>query len=235
MKTILSIFFMQVLLVVFISCESKSTNKKIEHSKSVSANQHMHKSGFDELVKRFESEEREEWQQPDKVIKRLGDIKGKRLVEIGAGTGYFSFRLSKEGAVVEALDVDDRFIHYLKKRKKIEKDSLLRVRKIPLDDPELDSNSTDIVITVNTYHHIGERTQYFKKVLAALKEPAGKLVVVDFKKEPGQHGPPQEMRLSAIEVSQELKEAGFSKIIIDEYTLKEQYILIAQKPVSPNQ
>jgi 2-polyprenyl-3-methyl-5-hydroxy-6-metoxy-1,4-benzoquinol methylase len=230
MKTILAIF----LMLILISCESASNDQKAAPVKVKSANQYMHESNFEELINRFESEDREEWQEPIKVLRKLGDIRGKRIVEIGAGTGYFSFRLSKSGAKVEALDVDDRFIKYLEQRKKEENDSLLKVRKILIDDPELDSNSIDIVVIVNTYHHIEERVQYFKKILAALKEPEAKLVVVDFKKEPSPHGPPQEMRLSAIEVSQELKQAGFSKIIIDEYTLKEQYILIARKPISLN-
>src|SRR5690606_42129689 len=55
-----------------------------------SANEHMHKSSTDDLINRFESKERDEYQQPHKVMHYIGDINGKAITDIGAGTGYIS-------------------------------------------------------------------------------------------------------------------------------------------------
>ena len=86
------------------------------------ANEYMHQASTEDLIERFESEERNAYQKPDEVIKFLGDIKGKKIIDIGAGSGYFSVPLAKAGAKVIAADVDDEFQAYIKKR--IEEDGL---------------------------------------------------------------------------------------------------------------
>ena len=73
-----------------------------------SANKHMNESEFEELVERFEHRDRNQWQQPDKVLTSLGELNGKTIVDIGAGTGYFAFRLLEKGAKVIAVDIDER-------------------------------------------------------------------------------------------------------------------------------
>ncbi len=194
----------------------------------------MHQHSFAELVAKYEDPGRAEWQKPEAVVAKLGELTNKTVADIGAGSGYFSFRLADAGANVVAKDVDERFIHYLDSVNQGRPDSMkISVEKIPYDDPLLDSGSADIILLVNTYHHLENRLAYFKKVKTGLKE-SGKLYIVDFKKEESSFGPPPSLRLSSVEVSRELKKAGFSKILIDENTLPDQYILIAKKPMEAN-
>jgi ubiquinone/menaquinone biosynthesis C-methylase UbiE len=193
------------------------------------ANEHMNENDFQDLVDRFESEERTEYQQPDLVLDTLGPFEGLKVMEIGAGTGYFSFRMADRGAKVIAADVDDRFQEYIRNKR----DSLgiseedISLRKVPYDDPKLDSAEVDMVLVVNTYHHIENRSDYFSKVLRGLR-PGGKLVVIDFKKEKMSVGPPIQMKLNPSQVSRELKAAGFKKVNSDSRLLKYQYIITAQ-------
>jgi len=77
----------------------------------------MNQRSFEDLVNAFESEDREEWQKPDEVIALLGDIRGKTIMDIGAGTGYYAFRMTAKGAKVIAADVDDRFLNYMAAKK----------------------------------------------------------------------------------------------------------------------
>ena len=218
------ILFIAGIITALFSCNSSSTEK--EHNKGGhSANKHMHKSSFEELVKRFEDPTREEWQKPQLVLDKLGDINGKVIADIGAGTGYFSFKMADRGAKVLALDVDQRFIDYIKTNKGALE---VEVIKVPFDNPLLDSASIDAAIIVDTYHHIENRPEYFSKVLKGIKS-GGKLLVVDFKKEETPHGPPANMRLSGYEVIKELQKVGFSKVIIDTKTLPYQYIISAKK------
>ena len=77
------------------------------------ANQFMHQADFDQLAARFEDPARAEWQKPEKVIASLGPLEGKTVVDIGAGTGYFSFPISKQAAKVIAIDIDQRFLDYI--------------------------------------------------------------------------------------------------------------------------
>ena len=84
------------------------------------ANAHMNEQPFEQLTASFESTERDAWQKPAAVIAALGDLRGKTVMDIGAGTGYFSFRLAEAGAHVIAADVDEQFQEFIE-RKRIER------------------------------------------------------------------------------------------------------------------
>lgn len=193
------------------------------------ANKHMHASDFNDLVDHFESKERDEYQEPEKVLKFIGDIHGLTVMDLGAGSGYFSFRFADAGANVIAADVNQQFQDYIKKKR----DSLnidpgkLALRKVAYDDPMLAEQEVDKVVIVNTYHHIEDRVNYFSKVKKGLKR-GGELFVIDFVKEEVPYGPPVEMKLTADEVAKELKKAGFSQVLVNDKLLKYQYIIRAR-------
>ena len=232
LKIKLCLFLISILLVNCQHKEDKSQKKhgvdKIPHQ---TANTHMHKTHFDTLTKNFESPERKEWQKPEDIIALMGDISSKTVNDIGAGTGYFSFLLLEKAKKVIASDVDERFIKYLENRKiKATNPDIrekLEIRQIPYDRPLLQNEEVDIVLMVDVYHHIENRSHYFKKVKSGLKN-GGKLMIVDFKKGDIPYGPPDKMKVSPEEVEEELKNAGFEKIEIDNKTLDFQYIIIAQ-------
>lgn len=198
------------------------------HKPGHSANEHMHARPFEELVADFDDPKRAEWQQPAKVIGLLGPLKGKTVMDIGAGTGYFAFRLAEAGAHVISADVDDRFLKLVNDRKAARKltDAQLVTRKLPFDSPELKPGEADVVLIVNTYHHIEDRPAYFQKVRAGLK-PGGRLVIVDFMKKETPVGPPAEMKLSPMDIEPELKAAGFSKQEVLHDALPYQYVITA--------
>jgi len=129
-----------------------------------SANAFMNRNSFETLVERFEGEERNAYQQPKKIMQYIGDVQGQTIMDLGAGTGYFTFRLVDAGAKVIAADVDDRFINFIKQKA----DSLniskkVELRKVPYDSPDLNSGEVDKFLIVNTYHHVDNRVDYFKK------------------------------------------------------------------------
>jgi len=190
------------------------------------ANEHMNTTSFEDLVKRFDSPERDAYQQPEKVLEYIGDVTGKKILDIGAGTGYFSFKLADKGAEVIAGDVDDRFQNYIKE--KVEKGDAPKValRKLPYDSPALAENEVDKVLIVNTYHHIEDRIAYFGKVLEGLKD-GGELLVIDFKKQDGP-GPPVKMKMAASFITKELEQAGFTEFEVNNLLLAHQYIIRAK-------
>ena len=61
-----------------------------------------------DLVERFESPERDAYQEPQKVLEFLGDIQGQTIMDIGASSGYFSVKLAERGAKVIAADCGRR-------------------------------------------------------------------------------------------------------------------------------
>ena len=201
-------------------------NHHSEHS-GKSANDHMHKSSTQDLVNSFESPERDAYQKPEKVLSYLGDLEGKRIMDIGSGSGYFSVKLAEKGAHVIAADVDDEFQASLKKRIKDNDLQNIELRKIPFDSPDLGDGEVDKVLIVNTYHHIDNRVDYFAKVKKGIKAD-GELVVIDFFKKELPVGPPVNHKIDLETVKEELKKAGYTQLDINVELLPYQFIVRAK-------
>jgi cyclopropane fatty-acyl-phospholipid synthase-like methyltransferase len=81
----------------------------------------------------------------------------------------------------------------------------------------------DVVLVVDTYHHIGNRTQYFARVKSSLR-PTGHLAIVDFKAD-SPSGPPAQYRISPERVTEELNAAGYALMETLQF-LPRQYYLV---------
>lgn len=216
-------------LVILLGCQSNNEHHRHESKeghehKHGHANHHMNKTSFENLVKNFESADRNEWQKPDEVIRFLGDLKNKTIIDIGAGTGYFEFKMNEPSAKIIAADVDERFINYLDNRIASEKKMNISSRKAEYEKPPVTEQEADIVFMVDVYHHIENRKDYFSMVKKGLK-PNGEMVIVDFKKGDFEHGPPNDMKIEPQIVINEMKLAGFNLVTQDTTTLKYQYLL----------
>ncbi len=208
------------------SHESENAHNK-DHSK---ANKHMHRNtSIEELIKRFDDPEREEWQKPDEVIDMLGDLSNKTVLDIGAGSGYFSFRMAAEAQKVIAADVESKFLNHIQSESDRNGVDNLSTLLMPYSGPDSLPEGVDLALIVNTYHHIENRVDYFERLREKLSD-GSELVVVDFKKKLSEDapGPPESIRLSYEEVRQELKKAGFRDFSVELELLPYQYILWAK-------
>ena len=192
------------------------------------ANKFMHGLEFQELVARFEDPARAQWQKPDEVIASLGPLDGKIVADIGSGTGYFAFPLAKKAAKVIAIDIDQRFLDYIEQKKQDEKtgDNIETRLTVP-NASGLKPGEADVVLIVDTFHHIENRIEYFKKLRGDLGK-GGLLVIIDFKKQKPPPGPPIELRLAPEQVESELKSAGFTVVGTERDLLPYQYIIKAK-------
>lgn len=193
------------------------------------ANSHMHSHNFEDLVAMFESPERDTWQKPDEVIafiqKNSSQKKPTQLVvaDLGAGTGYFAFRFLDKGYSVIALDVEDRFLQYINEKASSHPNNKnLKIQKIEKNSISLPTSSIDILISVNVYHHIDERVEYFKKIKKLMKKE-GSIYIIDFKDQDTAIGPPKEMKVPKSQVIEEMKQAGY-QVIVEEKLLPHQNI-----------
>lgn len=172
------------------------------------------------------------WQKPNDVISHFTTIENKTIADIGAGTGFFSKRLAVKAKKVIAIDIDEHFIQILDSiRTDVLPDELkhkLETRLSKMDDPLLKKGEVDGVIIVNTFMYINDRVDYLRKINNALTA-AGEIIIVDFKKQWTQLGPPEEIRLSMQSTADFLKEAGFEVTKMDEKFLAYQYIVVAKK------
>ncbi len=213
--------------------QNDNEKNKHEHQHSVKdpaegANEHMHKRSVEDLIQAFESDERDAYQKPKEVLDYIGGLSGKKVIDIGAGSGYFSVKLAGRGAQVIAADVNEEFQEYIRLR--IAQEGLkerIEPRLIPYDSPKLEPNEVDMALIVNTYHHIQDRVPYFSEVKEGLKK-SGELIVIDFFKVEAPVGPPVDHKLSMDVVIDELKKAGYKKMEAEVSLLPYQYIIRAQ-------
>lgn len=168
-------------------------------------------SDVERWVKRFEDPKRQEWQKPDKVVEALNLKPGDTVVDIGAGTGYFTRRFAKEvlpGGRALGLDIENSLVNYMKEdARKLNLDNY-EARVVKPDNPELEPGSVDVIFLCNTYHHIDKRVDYFGRISSSLK-PGGRVVIVDYYKKEMPEGPPPRHKLSKEAVQKEMKGAGY--------------------------
>jgi SAM-dependent methyltransferase len=172
----------------------------------------------------FEDPARDAWQQPEAVIRALGLAPDALVADIGSGTGYFAVRLARAvpRGHVYGVDIEPDMVRYLEARARREGlPSLTSYRALP-DDPQL-PRPVDLVLVVNTYHHIPGRAAYFGRLRGALR-PGGRVAVIDFLPD-APMGPLRPSRIPAEAVKQEMGRAGYG--LATEHTfLPHQYFLV---------
>lgn len=178
-------------------------------------------------VRAFEAPDRAAWQKPDQVVAALGLKPGQTVADIGASTGYFARRLATAvgpTGTVWALDVEATLTAYVNERAKREGQTNLVARTVKLNDPELAPHSVDLVLIVDTLHHISQRPAYYAHIARALKK-GGRLAIIDFLPT-SPIGPKVSERLPKPQVESELRAAGFRVLDAPDF-LPYQYFLIA--------
>lgn len=178
----------------------------------------------------IEDTKRTEWQNPDLILDLIGDLENKSVADIGAGSGYFTFKIARRAAKVIALDIDPKALEYIEGQKEIvgEWSNNIEVRLTPPDVPNLLEEEVDLVLIVNTYNYIPNKEVYFPRLLNGMKSGA-RLVIVDFKKGETPIGPADEYKAEPSEIRSFLRKTSFRKISIDEESLQYQYIITAEK------
>lgn len=174
-------------------------------------------------------EKRTDWQNPETVLQAFDNLTDKTVADIGAGAGYFSFKLARLAGKVIALDIDPNALEYINEQKEIVGNwaKNIETRLTPPDVPNLLQNETDAVLVVNTFCFIPKQINYFERLKDGMKSGA-ELVIVDFKKGEIPVGPSEDRKMDASEVRSILRKAGFRKISVDESSLQYQYIIKAQ-------
>jgi len=175
MKAIVPLLLLCILAA--ISCKEPShqplTNQTIE----------VDPPSEDRVNVAAESEDRYAWQKPELVIDKLGDINGKVIADIGAGTGYFAFRLMRKADKVIAVDIDADMLELIDIFR-ANLDSLdqrkIETRQASAESANLMISEVDIAFIVNTIGYIEDKGAYLSDLKRSLKDQ-GELMIVDFK------------------------------------------------------
>ena len=174
----------------------------------------------------LEDPKRDAYQKPHQVITALGLKPGEVIADIGAGSGYFSFRFAHHVGPgrVYAVDISPDMILHMNRRSRDTGITNVTTVLAPPDDPLLPDSSLDHVFICDTWHHVEKQDQYLAKLKKMLK-PGGQLVMIDFQKRDLPVGPPLGMKIAREDLVRQLEEGGFQ--LLKEHTfLPYQYFLV---------
>lgn len=177
------------------------------------------------------SEGRAAWQKPKLIVDKLGDLSDKVVADLGAGTGYFAFRLVFKSEKVIALDIDPEMISIMEDLKNglpQNYQDKFETRLALLNDSKLEKAEADIILIINTIAYIDNRIEYLTKLKSKLRKN-GKIIVIDFKMKNIKdiNAPSRADRLYVDVLEDELLLAGYKKVITDDQLLEYQYITTA--------
>lgn len=180
-----------------------------------------------------ENKDRDVWQKPSIVIDLLGDLSSKTVADIGAGTGYFTFRFALKAEKVIAIDIENRFLEIINTFKRnLPSDVAGRIetRLAKPNDPLLEKEEVDLIVIINTIGEIQYRKAYLRTLLPGLKK-GGQLVILDYKMKnlPIENAPPQNDRVPLNVIEKELDESGYVNVVSNDTSLDYQYIVFASR------
>jgi len=187
---------------------------------------------YEQWVERFERPGRELYDKREDIVARLHLKPGMAVADIGAGTGLFTrlFARAVKPGRVYAVDIAKNFVDAIVRDARAR--GLTNIVGVVNDQTSthLPQASIDLAFLADTYHHFEQPQAMLRSLRAALR-PGGRLVVIDFKREPGSSSAwvMGHVRADRATVIKEIEAAGF-EFARTEDLLRENYFLIFSRP-----
>jgi ubiquinone/menaquinone biosynthesis C-methylase UbiE len=174
--------------------------------------------------------EREEEEHPAEVIAALDLRPGEVVADLGAGSGYFTFRIAPkvgETGMVMAVEIQEAMLKALRIRAAALKATNVKVVQGTEVDPHLPAASVDLVLFVDVYHELAYPFEVMTRVRESLK-PGGRVVFVEYRKEDPAVPIKEVHKMSVAQLEREMNAVGLVRARTVE-TLPLQHIVIFQK------
>jgi predicted methyltransferase len=191
-------------------------------------NQYYYDAEYERWVNVFERPGRELFDKRYEIINTLNLKPAMVVADIGAGTGLFTRLFAEKveaSGRVYAVDISKPFISSIERI--ANEQGLANIRGIVNTDKStgLPSNSIDLAFLADTYHHF----EYPQTMLASIRQalrPQGRLVIIDFRKQPGVSSGwvMSHVRADKAAVIKEVTAAGF-ELVADSDLLTSNYFL----------
>lgn len=183
-----------------------------------------------EDLSELEAPDRDEWQEPGKIMDILGIGEASVVADLGAGSGWFTIQLANRvgpNGRIYAEDVQRQMIQAIKIR--VDRLGLKNVTTVlgTQSDPRLPV-LVDAVLICDAYHEMEQPVALLRNLVKSLK-PLARIGIVDFRKDGGGPGPDMEERVDPEAVIRDVEAAGLV-LRSRETFLKYQYMLVFEKP-----
>jgi ubiquinone/menaquinone biosynthesis C-methylase UbiE len=167
---------------------------------------------------------------PDKVVEAMELAPDAKVADIGAGTGYFSFRIAESvpAGRVYAVDVQPEMLEILHKR--IERrsiDNVVPVAGTP-DDPRLPKATIDAVLMVDAYHEFAYPFEMMNAIVQALR-PGGRVFLVEYRGEDPRVPIKPLHKMTQQQAIAELQAVGLQWVETKDF-LPTQHFMVLEKP-----
>jgi ubiquinone/menaquinone biosynthesis C-methylase UbiE len=183
------------------------------------------KEGRDKVAATLDDPHRDGRQKPQELIAAMNVKPGMTVADIGTGTGYMLPFLGKAvgaSGKVFGEDIQADFLERAKAKKVPNAELILGTTT----DPKLPSNSIDIALVLDVYHHFDYPDKMLQAIRGALK-PGAHLVIVDYYKSASPS--PGHIRAERDDVAAEIEGNGFHLLAKRDHIPNTQYMLTFEK------
>ena len=183
----------------------------------------------------LERPERKTKERPDLVLDSMKLDPTVVVADIGAGTGYMTFRIAErvpDGRVF-AVDIQPEMLGIMRQRiqdRSIDNVSLVRGT---VQDPKLPADSIDAVLMVDAYHEFSHPREMMNGLVEALV-PGGRVYLVEYRKEDPSIPIKRLHKMSEAQSKKEMAAVGLEWVTTKEM-LPRQHFMVFEKPESPQQ
>ena len=133
----------------------------------------------------LERPEREPEEHPRRLLQALKLKPGMVVADIGAGSGYFTFRMAPRvapGGKILAVDIQPEMLAIIKQRMKERKVANVEPIQGTETDPKLPEAAVDLILMVDVYHEFSHPWEMTEAMVKSLK-PRGRIVFVEYRLE----------------------------------------------------
>ena len=184
-------------------------------------------------MSRLDRPGRERDERTDLLVAALPVEDDHAVADIGAGTGYFSFRVAERvpNGVVYAVDIQQEMLDEIERRKRERGVDNVETLLGRIDDPRLGEQSADLIFIVDAYHEFSHPREMGEAMYKALK-PGGHLIVVEDRAEENPRSSGRLHNMTEAQARKEIAAVGFVWLRTESF-LPQQHFLVFQKPASP--
>lgn len=152
------------------------------------------------------------------------------VADIGAGTGFYSFKVAKKVPMgkLYAVELQDAFVAELEKRRQELGQSNVEVVKGGTKSINVPDASLDLAFMVDVYHELEYPHEMLQAIHKALK-PGGKLLLLEYRAEDPKVAIRELHKMTAEQVKKELEANGF-RLFKREDSLPIQHFLMFERP-----
>jgi len=178
----------------------------------------------------LERTDREKEEAPSKAIALLELAPDAVLADIGAGSGYYSFRIARklpQGKVV-AVDIQPEMLDFLKAESARSGVRNVQPHLGAIDDVKLPPASLDAALMVDAYHEFDHPVEMLASLRSALK-PKGRIYLLEYRAEDDNVPIKPHHKMTEAQARKEFEAAGF-RFVVNKPDLPWQHLLIFEKP-----